>query len=204
MDADYGRNRDRDVEATKAFEPSLFVWATVMSRPAEGPCHCRRRPQGACLRLRPAARLRRARRDLRACLRRARPPRRRGRHQPPRAGRQTASDPRSLRPDRQPLRLVCLHPQRPRRATLADHRPRGGLLMQRPKAPPVKRAAVISPAFRPCATRQNTWLPTRRGSSAPPTMRQDRPSGGRCSKNDCRRPVSGLRRVRRRRVRFRL
>jgi 3-hydroxy-D-aspartate aldolase len=32
MDADYGRNRDR--EPTKAFEPSLFVWATVMTRPA--------------------------------------------------------------------------------------------------------------------------------------------------------------------------
>ena len=35
MDADYGRNRDRDGEPTKAFEPSLFVWATVVSRPAE-------------------------------------------------------------------------------------------------------------------------------------------------------------------------
>src|SRR6266849_1818239 len=35
MDADYGRNRDRDGEPTKAFEPSLFVWATVTSRPAE-------------------------------------------------------------------------------------------------------------------------------------------------------------------------
>jgi 3-hydroxy-D-aspartate aldolase len=35
MDADYGRNRDRDGSPTKVFEPSLFVWATVMSRPAE-------------------------------------------------------------------------------------------------------------------------------------------------------------------------
>jgi len=35
MDADYGRNRDRDGEPTRVFEPSLFVWATVMSRPAE-------------------------------------------------------------------------------------------------------------------------------------------------------------------------
>ena len=35
MDADYGRNRDRDGEPTKAFEPSLFVWATVMNRLAE-------------------------------------------------------------------------------------------------------------------------------------------------------------------------
>ena len=35
MDADYGRNLDRDGGPIKAFEPSLFVWATVMSRPAE-------------------------------------------------------------------------------------------------------------------------------------------------------------------------
>ncbi|HWD59621.1 MAG TPA: DSD1 family PLP-dependent enzyme [Stellaceae bacterium] len=33
MDADYGRNLDRDGGETRAFEPSLFVWATVMSRP---------------------------------------------------------------------------------------------------------------------------------------------------------------------------
>jgi 3-hydroxy-D-aspartate aldolase len=35
MDADYGRNLDNDGAPTRAFEPSLFVWATVMSRPAE-------------------------------------------------------------------------------------------------------------------------------------------------------------------------
>jgi D-serine deaminase-like pyridoxal phosphate-dependent protein len=35
MDADYGRNLDRDGAPTRSFEPSLFVWATVMSRPAE-------------------------------------------------------------------------------------------------------------------------------------------------------------------------
>jgi 3-hydroxy-D-aspartate aldolase len=35
MDADYGRNLDRDGAPTRAFEPSLFVWATVMSRPTE-------------------------------------------------------------------------------------------------------------------------------------------------------------------------
>jgi D-serine deaminase-like pyridoxal phosphate-dependent protein len=34
MDADYGRNLDHHGAPTKAFEPSLFVWATVMSRPA--------------------------------------------------------------------------------------------------------------------------------------------------------------------------
>lgn len=35
MDADYGRNLDRDGAATRSFEPSLFVWATIMSRPTE-------------------------------------------------------------------------------------------------------------------------------------------------------------------------
>ena len=35
MDADYGRNLDPDGAPTKVFEPSLFVWATVMSRPTE-------------------------------------------------------------------------------------------------------------------------------------------------------------------------
>jgi 3-hydroxy-D-aspartate aldolase len=33
MDADYGRNLDRDGGMTETFEHSLFVWATVMSRP---------------------------------------------------------------------------------------------------------------------------------------------------------------------------
>ena len=36
IDADYGRNLDRDGAPTKAFEPSLFVWVTVMSRRPEG------------------------------------------------------------------------------------------------------------------------------------------------------------------------
>jgi D-serine deaminase-like pyridoxal phosphate-dependent protein len=35
MDADYGKNGDRDGAPTKAFEPRLYVWATVMTRPAE-------------------------------------------------------------------------------------------------------------------------------------------------------------------------
>ena len=35
MDADYGRNLDHDGQPIHAFEPSLFVWATVMSRPTE-------------------------------------------------------------------------------------------------------------------------------------------------------------------------
>ena len=37
MDADYGRSLDPDGAATRAFEPSLFVWATVMSRPTAEP-----------------------------------------------------------------------------------------------------------------------------------------------------------------------
>jgi 3-hydroxy-D-aspartate aldolase len=36
MDADYGRNLDRDGAPCRDFEPSLFVWATVMSRPTDG------------------------------------------------------------------------------------------------------------------------------------------------------------------------
>jgi 3-hydroxy-D-aspartate aldolase len=35
MDADYGRNLDRDGALVSTFRPSLFVWATVMSRPTE-------------------------------------------------------------------------------------------------------------------------------------------------------------------------
>src|SRR5947208_17176614 len=35
MDADYRRQLDHDGAPPPAFEPSLFVWATVMRRPAE-------------------------------------------------------------------------------------------------------------------------------------------------------------------------
>jgi 3-hydroxy-D-aspartate aldolase len=35
MDADFGKNRDHDGKPTKAFEPGLYVRATVMSRPTE-------------------------------------------------------------------------------------------------------------------------------------------------------------------------
>ena len=37
IDPDYDRNRDRDGAPTKAFEPSLFVWATVLPPPGGGP-----------------------------------------------------------------------------------------------------------------------------------------------------------------------
>jgi Putative serine dehydratase domain len=86
MDGDYGRNRDRDGAPTKAFEPSRFVWATVMSHPAED-----RAIVDAGLKA--LAFDRSARRDLRARLRRARKARPIGRHQPPRARRQDPPDP---------------------------------------------------------------------------------------------------------------
>ena len=35
MDADYGRILDHNGAPMHAFEPSLFVWAMVMSRPTE-------------------------------------------------------------------------------------------------------------------------------------------------------------------------
>jgi hypothetical protein len=118
---DYGRNLDHDGAPTKAFEPSLFVWATVMSRPTED-----RAIVDAGLKAlafdsgpplvcdEPAATYEHAS-DGHG------PPRPIGRHQPPRARRQDPPDPRPLRPDHQPLRLVCLHPRGPCRAALADH-----------------------------------------------------------------------------------
>ena len=116
MDADYGRNLDRDGAPTKAFEPSLFVWATVMSRPTDD-----RAIVDAGLKAlafdsgpptvwdEPAATYERAS-DEHGRLGDHR------RHQPPQARRQDPARPRPLRPDRQPLRLVCRHPRRPRRA----------------------------------------------------------------------------------------
>src|SRR5208282_110805 len=108
MDADYRRKRDRDGGPFTTFEPSLFVWATVMSGPAEDRAIVDAGLKALAFDSGPPARLRRARRDLRARVRRARPARRFGGHQPPRARRQDPADPRPLRPDRQPL--VCLRP----------------------------------------------------------------------------------------------
>jgi hypothetical protein len=50
-------------------------------------------------------------------------------HQPPRPRRQDPPDPRPLRPDRQPLRLVRLHPRQSPRAALAYHYERCGRLI---------------------------------------------------------------------------
>jgi hypothetical protein len=99
MDADYGRNRDRDGAPTKAFEPSLFVCATVMSPPTEDPAIVDAGLKAHAFDSRPSARLQRIRRHLRARHRRARPPRHLRRHQPPRPRRQDPPYPRPLRPD---------------------------------------------------------------------------------------------------------
>ena len=155
MDADYGRNLDRDGGPTKAFEPSLFVWATVMSRPAEDraivdagfkalafdsgpPLVCDE----------PAATYERDS-DEHGRLAVA------GATNRLRIGDKIRLVPRPLRPDRQPLRLVRLHPQQPRRPTLADHRERGGVLkvasrpsISRGRASRHRRAALADPASR--------------------------------------------------------
>ena len=105
MDADLRPEPRPHGVPTKVFEPSLFVWATVMSRRAEDGAIVDAGLKALSLRLRPAHRLRRS--HLRSRLRRVRPARGLGRHQPPRARRQDRHDPRPLRPDRQPLRLVA-------------------------------------------------------------------------------------------------
>jgi len=128
MDADYGRNLDRDGAPTKAFEPSLVVWATVMSRPTED-----RAIVDAGLKAlafdsgpplvcdEPAATYERAsdehgRLGISGATNRLR------------VGDKTRLIPGHCDPHRQSLRLVRLHPRGPRRATLAHHRPRRGLL----------------------------------------------------------------------------
>jgi hypothetical protein len=51
--------------------------------------------------------------------------------------------PGPLRPDRQPLRLVCRHPQQSRRSLVADHRPRRSVLDA--GGMPASRAAYSDP-----------------------------------------------------------
>jgi hypothetical protein len=105
-----GRNLDRDGAPTKAFDSSLLVWATVMSRPAQdraivdaglkalafdsGPPLVCDEPTATYEHGRLAASAATNRLGL---------------------GDKLRPDPRPLRPDRQPLRLVCLHPRQPRR-----------------------------------------------------------------------------------------
>ena len=71
-----GRHRQLRVRGasgvyTELFEPSLFSLVDGDEPPGRGSRHRRRRPQGARLRFGAAAGMRRARRDLRARLRRA-------------------------------------------------------------------------------------------------------------------------------------
>ena len=123
MDAGYGRNIDRDGA------PSLFVWATVMSRPTEDRAIVDAGLKALAIDAgaplvgdEPAATSERASDEHgrlgvsgatnRLVARRQDPPR-----------------PRPLRPDRQPLRLVRRHPRQPRRAALADHSAGCGLLI---------------------------------------------------------------------------
>jgi hypothetical protein len=128
MDADYGRNLDRDGAPTKAFEPSLFVWATVMSRPTDERAIVDAGLKALAFDSGPPLVCDEPRRHLRARLRRARKARHLGRHQPSPDRRQDPPRPRPLRPHGQPLRLVRRHPWQPRRAALADHRSWRGVL----------------------------------------------------------------------------
>ena len=126
---------------TQELSPSLFVWATVMSRPAE-----HRAIVDAALRGSPSIPARRSFATSRPRPTSGPPTSMAGspcRHQPPEARRQDPADPRPLRLDRQPLRLVCLRPRQPRRTTLADHRPRRGVLtlVIRPSRPGVIRGS---------------------------------------------------------------
>jgi hypothetical protein len=66
MDVDYGRNRDRDDEPTKALRAEPLRLGHSDEPPGRGPRHRRLQLQSARLRLTPAARLRRARCHLRA------------------------------------------------------------------------------------------------------------------------------------------
>ena len=123
MDAGYGRNIDRDGA------PSLFVWATVMSRPTED-----RAIVDAGLKTlafdsgaplvgdEPAATYERAS-DEHGRLGISGASNRLG------LGNKIRLVPGHCDPHRQPLRLVCRHPRQPGRAALADHRPRGGVLI---------------------------------------------------------------------------
>ncbi len=127
MNADYGRNLDRDGAPTKAFEPRLFVRATVMSRPTED-----RATVDAGLKAlafhsgpplvcdEPAATYERAS-DEHGRLGISGAANRLG------LGDKIRLVPGHCDPTVKPLRLVRRHPRQPRRAALANHRPRRGV-----------------------------------------------------------------------------
>jgi D-serine deaminase-like pyridoxal phosphate-dependent protein len=120
MDADYGRNLDPDGAPTKAFEPSLFVWATVMSRPADDRAIVDAGLNGARLRLGAALGVRRARRTYERVSNEHGRLGISGATNRLQIGGKIPTRPRPLRPDRQSLRPVRRHPGQPRRTALAD------------------------------------------------------------------------------------
>jgi D-serine deaminase-like pyridoxal phosphate-dependent protein len=122
------QNRHRDGAPTKAFEPSLFVWATVMSRPAEDRAIVDAglkalafdsgRPSSATSPPPPMS---------------APPTSTAGLGISGATNRLALGDkirliPGHCDPTVKPLRLVRLHPKQPRRAALADYRAGGGVL----------------------------------------------------------------------------
>jgi D-serine deaminase-like pyridoxal phosphate-dependent protein len=64
MVAHHGRNLDRDGAPTKAFEPSPFMWATVMIRPAQDRAIVDADVKALAFDFRPVARSRRDRHRL--------------------------------------------------------------------------------------------------------------------------------------------
>jgi Putative serine dehydratase domain len=116
-------------ERIKAFEPSLYLWATVMSRPAgdraivDAGLEALAFDSGTPLVCdEPAATYERAS-DEHGRLAVSAATDRLG------LGDKIRLIPGPPRPDCQSLRLVCLRARQPRRADLADHRPRCGLLI---------------------------------------------------------------------------
>src|SRR5438105_4966656 len=121
MDADYGRNLDHDGASTKAFEPSLFVWATVMSRPAADRAIVDAGLKALAFDSGPPL----VCEELDASYERASDMH--GRLAVSAAtNRLGLGDKLCLIPGQ--CDLVCLHPRQLRRAALADYRPRRGLL----------------------------------------------------------------------------
>jgi hypothetical protein len=140
MEADYGRDRDRDGAPFTTFEPSLYVWATVMSRPAEDgaivdaglktlafdsgpplvcdePAATYERVSDEHGRLGVSAATNRLGLGDKIRLIPGHCDRQPPRFPPPRAGEGSVEG-----------ALVCLYPRQPRRAGLADHRLRRRLL----------------------------------------------------------------------------
>ena len=130
MDADYAKNRSEGGELFDEFQHSL--WRRRLHHRHEHArtwaCRGRRGTQGIQRGLRPAHRARLTRGHICRCVRRAwqvgvRPTRHHGFSR-----RQTQVDPRPLRPDGKPLRLVRVRTRRARASPVARRSPRGALV----------------------------------------------------------------------------